>query len=100
MYRWLVDEELTSSGIAKRLGKQGVPRKKGGDPSGWSQSTVSDMLRNTVYKGVGYYNRKKKVDATQPWMERGYKDRRPGNLTSKTLRSKEEWIAQSGSRRS
>jgi site-specific DNA recombinase len=59
---------------------------------GWAQSTVSDMLRNTVYKGVGYYNRTKKVDATQPWMQRGYKDRRPGNLTSKTLRPKEEWI--------
>jgi site-specific DNA recombinase len=92
MYRWLVEEELTSSGIAKRLSEQGVPRKKGGDPSGWAQSTVSDMLRNTFYKGVGYYNRTKKVDATQPWMERGYKDRRPGNLTSKTLRPEEEWI--------
>jgi site-specific DNA recombinase len=92
MYRWLVEEELTSSGIAKRLSEQGVPRKKGGDPSGWAQSTVSDMLRNTVYKGIGYYNRTKKVDASQPWMQRGYKDRRPGNLTSKTLRPKEEWI--------
>ncbi|MCA1837337.1 MAG: recombinase family protein [Actinobacteria bacterium] len=92
MYRWLVEEELTSSAIAKRLGERGVPRPKGGDPSGWAQSTVSDMLTNPFYKGVGYYNRTKKVDATQPWMQKSYKDRRPGNLTSKTLRPKEEWI--------
>jgi site-specific DNA recombinase len=93
MYRWLVEEELSTSAIAKRLGECGVPRPKSGDPSGWPQSTVSDMLRNAFYKGVGYYNRNKRVDATQPWMQRGYKDRRPGNLTSKTLRPEEEWIA-------
>lgn len=63
MYRWLVEEELTSSAIAKRLAERGVARRKGGDPSGWAQSTVSDMLTNTFYKGVGYYNRTKKVDA-------------------------------------
>jgi site-specific DNA recombinase len=93
MYRWLVEEELTSSAIAKRLGERGMPRRKGGDPSGWAQSTVSDMLRNAFYKGVGYYNRKKKADATRPWMQRGYKDRRAGNLSSKTLRPEEEWIS-------
>lgn len=91
MYRWLVDEELTSSGIAKRLRELGIPTRKG-NSWGWARSTVSDILRNTTYKGEGYYNRKKKVDATQPRMERGYKDMRPGNLRGSALRPKEEWI--------
>jgi site-specific DNA recombinase len=50
------------------------------------------MLRNTVYKGVGHYNRKKKVDAKNPRMGRGYKDIWPGNLRSHAERPKEEWI--------
>jgi len=50
------------------------------------------VLRDSVYKGVGYYNRTKRVDAKRPVGGTGFKDLRPGNLRSHAERPKEEWI--------
>jgi site-specific DNA recombinase len=50
MYRWLVDEQLSSYAIQKRLIERAIPtRKESG--RGWSQSTVIRILSSTTYKG-------------------------------------------------
>ena len=91
IFRWCVEERMTCYTIEKRLRQMGVPTRKG-NAFGWRQSTVGNILRNTSYKGVGYCNRTKKVDAKRPIGDRGFKDLRPGNLRSHGERPKEEWI--------
>ena len=91
IFRWCVEDRLTCYAIEKLLREQGVPTREG-RALGWYQSTVGDILRDTVYKGVGYYNRTKRVDAKKPVGGMGFKDLRPGNLRSHAERPKEEWI--------
>jgi site-specific DNA recombinase len=91
MYRWLVEEELTSYAIAKRLRERAVPTRKN-RKLGWAQSTVIEILRDPTYKGEAYYNRTKAADAKRPRMSTGYKDLRPGNGRSRAKRPREEWI--------
>lgn len=82
---------MTCYAIEKLLREQGVPTRKGRS-LGWSQSMVGDVLRHSVYKGVGYYNRARRVDAKRPVNDLGFKDLRLGNLRSRAERPKEEWI--------
>jgi site-specific DNA recombinase len=91
IFRWCVEDGMTCYAMEKLLREQGVPTRKG-RPLGWCQSTVGDILRDTVYKGIGYYNRTKRVDAKRPVKDLGFKDLRPGNLRSHAERPKEEWI--------
>lgn len=91
IFRWCVEDGLTCYAMEKLLREQGVPTRKG-RPLGWCQSTVGDVLRDTVYKGLGYYNRTKRVDAKRPVKSMGFKDLRPGNLRSHADRPEEEWI--------
>lgn len=92
MYRWIVEEGLTSYAIAKRLREQGIPTRKGGK-YGWAQSTVIEILKDPAYKGEAYYNRTELADATRPRGQTGYKDLRPGNARSRAQRPREDWIA-------
>ena len=57
IFRWCVEDRLTCYAIEKLLREQGVPTREG-RALGWYQNTVGDILRDTVYKGVGYYARK------------------------------------------
>jgi site-specific DNA recombinase len=91
IFRWCVEDRMTCYAIEKLLREQGVPTRKGRD-LGWCQSTVGNILRNSVYKGVGYYNRRKRVDAKRPVNATGFKDLRPGNLRGRAERPEEEWI--------
>jgi site-specific DNA recombinase len=91
MYRWLVEEELSSYAIEKRLVRQGVS-PRAGNTMGWRQSSVIDILRNPLYKGEGYYNRTMAVDARRPHKDKGFKDYRPGNLRGRAERPRDEWI--------
>ena len=91
MYRWLVDEGLSSYAIQRRLLEHRVPTRKA-HTQGWAQSTVVDILRSPLYKGEAWYNRKQKADAHRPHGARGFKDRRPGNGRGRMLRPAEEWI--------
>ena len=90
LYHWLVDEQLSSHGIAKRLNARGVPTRSG--TARWSQSTVVHILSNPIYIGEGWYNRYRTADAIGPRRARGLKDCQPGNGRSRRLRPKEEWI--------
>jgi site-specific DNA recombinase len=89
MYRWLVEEGLSSYAITQRLQAAQFPTRKG---RGWRQSTVIEVLRDPIYKGEGYFNRTGPTDAQHPHGARGYKDQRPGNQRGVRLRPHEEWI--------
>jgi site-specific DNA recombinase len=91
MYRWIVEEQLSTGAIAKRLNEHGVPTRKG-RPSGWWQSTVVNILVDSRNKGEAYYNRTMVVDARHPRGRMGLKDLRPGNGRGQSFRPKEEWI--------
>ena len=91
MYRWCVEEQLSSYAIHKRLTLQGVPTRKH-NRRGWVQSTVIEILRDAVYKGDGAYNRTGPGDTQRPYMQRGLKDQRPGNRRTRVRRPQEEWI--------
>jgi site-specific DNA recombinase len=89
MYRWLVEDELSSYAITKRLVLRGVPTRTA---QAWRQSSVIDILHKPLYKGEGYYNRTMPVDARRPHKSKGFKDYRPGNLRGRVDRPREEWI--------
>jgi site-specific DNA recombinase len=91
MYRWCVQEQLSSYAIHQRLTCQGVPTRKH-NRRGWVQSSVIEILRDSVYKGEGYYNRTGPGDTRRPYMQRGLKDQRPGNGRTRVRRPQEEWI--------
>ena len=91
MYRWCVEEQLSSYAIHKRLTLQGVPTRQH-NRRGWAQSTVIEILRDSVYKGDGTYNRTGPGDTQRPYMQRGLKDQRPGNRRARVRRPQEEWI--------
>ena len=51
-----------------------------------------EILRDSVYKGDGAYNRTGPGDTQRPYMQRGLKDQRPGNRRARVRRPQEEWI--------
>src|SRR5215471_15241628 len=49
IYRWCVEEHLSSYAIHRRLTAQGIPPRK--SPRGqWAQSSVIEILRDSIYK--------------------------------------------------
>lgn len=81
IFCWCVQGGLTCYATEKLLRAQGVTTRKG-RAVGRCQSTAGDVLRDAVYKGSGYYNRTKRVDAKRPVKGMGFEDLRPGNLRS------------------
>ena len=84
MYRWLVEEQLSSYAISERLRERGVPTSRQSG-RGWSQSSVIRVLSNSTYKGEGWYNRRRAVDRVQPHGKTGFKDLRPGDRSQPHL---------------
>lgn len=91
IYRWCVEEQLSSYAIHRRLTVQGVPPRKS-QRGRWAQSSVIEILRDSIYKGEAYYNRTQAGDGRRPYGRRGLKDRYPGNGQSRTRRPQSEWI--------
>jgi site-specific DNA recombinase len=91
VYRWCVEEQLSSYAIHQRLTAQGIPPRKG-SPRGWAQSSVIEMVRDSLYKGEAYYNRTQPGDVRRPHGQRGLKDRHPGNGQGRTRRPQTDWI--------
>jgi site-specific DNA recombinase len=91
MYRWLVDEQLSSHAIQHRLIDGHVPTRAV-NGQGWCQSTVIKILRNPLYKGEAWYNRTQRGDVRRPRMASGMKDVRPGNGRGRILRPHDDWI--------
>ena len=92
MYRWLVEEQLSSYAIQKRVEERGVPTR-GPNRRGWGQSSVVRILANPTYKGEAWYNRYQTAGARHPRGRDGFKDLRPGNRRGRALRPAAEWIA-------
>jgi len=78
VYRWCVEEQLSSYAIHQRLTVQGIPPRKA-SPRGGAQSSVREMLRDSLSKGEAYDNRTQPGDARRPHGRHGLKDRHPGN---------------------
>jgi site-specific DNA recombinase len=91
MYRWLVEEEISSYAIQKRLTERHVPTR-GPNQYGWAQSTVIGILHSPLYKGEALYNRTQLADTRRPRGPRSLKDLRPGNGRSRAARPPEDWI--------
>jgi site-specific DNA recombinase len=91
IYRWCVEEQLSSYAIHQRLTLQGVPPRKS-KHGRWAQSSVIEILRDSLYKGEAYYNRTQPGEARRPYGRRGLKDRQPGNGQGRTRRPQTEWI--------
>ncbi|MBI2062031.1 MAG: recombinase family protein [Nitrospirae bacterium] len=92
IYRWLVEEELSLGRIAHRLTERAVPTQEG--KTRWHVSGLTGMVKNSVYKGLRYYNVLTTVD-TPPARPRGaqsFKDLRPGIARSRRKRPPAEWI--------
>lgn len=92
IFRWCVEEELSTGAIERRLNARSVPTNRK-STRGWHKSSLIDLLRNSVYKGEAYYNKKMRSDAKVPRGGRSFKDLRPGNNRGWTRRPKEEWIS-------
>lgn len=87
MFAWLVDEQLSTRAIARRLTGEEIPTSRGAVQ--W-QPTVGDrMLRNPTYRGAFYYQRNRSVlPATRLSTDR-YRQRRK---TGRAPRPQEDWI--------
>ena len=87
-----MEEQLSSYAIQRRLTAYGiVPRKA--RHGRWAQSSIIEILRDSLYKGEAYYNRTQATDVYLPYALRGLKDRHPGNGQGRTRRPSSEWIA-------
>jgi site-specific DNA recombinase len=75
--RWIfnayVNENLSIRGITESLNEQGITPRMGGDE--WQKSSVSNILRNSVYVGYYYYNKSKRI-----------------SRNIKVMRDRDEWI--------
>ena len=82
---------MSSYAIHRRLTMQGVPPRKS-KHGRWAQSSVIEILRDSIYKGEAYYNRTQAGDVRRPYGLRGRKDRQLGNGQGRTWRPQSEWI--------
>ncbi|MDP9310058.1 MAG: recombinase family protein [Chloroflexota bacterium] len=85
MFRWLIEEQLSTQGIARRLTDQQVPTRHGALP--WSPASVHKILSNPLYTGRHYYNRSENAPEGVP------AGRRPTKEPRRRLRPRDEWIA-------
>ena len=75
IHRWCVEEQCSSYTIQRRLTAQGiVPRKA--RQGRWAQSSIIEILRDSLYKGEAYYNytRQKPYASEAPGISVFYKD--------------------------
>ncbi len=88
IFQWLIDEQLSVSEITGRLNESGLRTRRGNK---WQRGTVINLLRNAVYAGTYYYNRKRTVPAKQQNRSRLGSPRK--HHISAVLRPEDEWIA-------
>lgn len=87
IYRWLVDDSLSIRKIVERLNDSG---QKPHTSARWAKSSISRILRNEMYTGKGYYNRRRRVEpegSAATLLRRNKKTRHQ-------WRDASEWIAQ------
>jgi site-specific DNA recombinase len=89
LFHWVVDDPLSTYQMTKRINETGWRTRKG--TPHWSAGYIRNLLGNSVYRGIYYYNKRKLVQATRRNMpaEGPLKPRRTGRV----VRPQEEWIA-------
>ncbi|MDA1128089.1 MAG: recombinase family protein [Chloroflexi bacterium] len=88
MFQMVAEEQVSTRGVALRLEERGIKTPKGANQ--WSPTTIARLLRNTVYKGVFYYQRTESVAPTKRLSIDPYKQNRK---TGSKQRPVEDWIA-------
>ena len=88
MFRWLIEEEMSCRGIARRLTDQKIITRKG--KTHWTPSVVNRMLKQETYKGTFYYHRAEPVEPSYRINKAKYPKYK---LTGRKLRPVEEWIS-------
>jgi len=88
LYRWLVEEQLSTRAIAQRLTGRGSPTQRGA--AQWQPTAVDRILRNPTYRGTAYYQRTEAVEPGKRVATGLYRKRRK---TGKRPRPESEWIA-------
>jgi site-specific DNA recombinase len=88
IFRLLVDEQLSTYQINERLYKSGIRTRHGKER--WGSGTIINLMRNPVYTGVFYYNKKQYVPAKRRNMPGDGPPRK--HNSSRVARPKEDWI--------
>jgi len=88
IFRWLIDDQLSAYQINKRLNESGIRTRRGKER--WCGGTIINILRNPVYTGTFYYNKKQYVPAKRRNMP-GEAPPRKHN-SSRVRRPEDEWI--------
>jgi site-specific DNA recombinase len=65
IYRWCVEEPMSSYALHRCLTAQGIPPRKA-SPRGWAQRRVIEILRDSLYTGEAYDNRTQPGDVRWP----------------------------------
>lgn len=89
IFRLLIDEQLSTYQINERLYQAGLRTRHGKER--WGDGTLINLLRNPVYTGTYYYNKRLHVPAKRRNMP-GEAPPRKHN-SSRVTRPREEWIA-------
>ncbi len=89
IFRWLVDEQLPTYQIIKKLNESGVRTRHGN--ARWAKGYVVNLLKNPVYTGTYYYNRRKHVPAKRKKLPGTGATRH--QYSSRVWRPQAEWIA-------
>jgi site-specific DNA recombinase len=88
IFRLLVDEQLSAYQINERLYQSGIRTRHGKER--WGSGTIINLMRNPVYTGVFYYNKKQYVPAKRRNMPGDGPPRK--HNSSRVIRPQEEWI--------
>ena len=91
IYRWCVEEQLSSYAIHRRLTLQGVPPRKS-KHSRWAQRECHRALRDSLSIKGKPTTIAPRRDVRRPYGRAWLKDRHPGNGQSRTRRPQSEWI--------
>ena len=87
IYRWFLEDKLSCRAITRRLTEKGIPTPQGNKI--WQPSVVNQMVRQELYCGTMYFNRREPV---RPKQRREQTRTGTNPKTSRRLRPQEEWI--------
>ncbi len=86
MFGLLVNEQMSTRGIAKYLTEHQIPPSKRGNR--WIDSTVGGILRNETYAGTTYYNKGYCVETENNETSKYRRNKK----NSRRMRPKDQWI--------
>ena len=88
MYRLVLEERLSTRGLARHLEARGIPTPRGANQ--WSPTTIDRILRNPVYRGTFFYQRTESALPSKRLSADPYKQSRK---TGSKPRPQGDWIA-------